>query len=162
MVTTWILNIFWFSSSWKYNKIKLYKLSDLIQRYAQFWLFREGSGTSSSTTFWFFEKNVFHVIFKWLASFFASLSLLLEILDQVCIVIICFPVCAIIKFENNRSFRKYVRIKLFFYMAKKSRQKFKYHKNENNLQGKIIIFRGLSVAWKCLVSKSGPLTKFRF
>ena len=36
----------------------------LIQRYAQFWFFRKGSGTSFSTTFCvrFFKKNISHAI----------------------------------------------------------------------------------------------------
>ena len=38
----------------------------------------------------------------------------------ICIVIICFPVCDVINFENNISFLN----KLFFLMTKKARQKF--------------------------------------
>ena len=43
----------------------------LIQRYAQFQLFRKGPGNSFSTIFWvwFFKKNVSHVIFYSLAIF---------------------------------------------------------------------------------------------
>ena len=43
----------WGKSKWSSPEL-------LIQRYAQFWLFRKGSGNSFSTTFyvWFFKKNV--------------------------------------------------------------------------------------------------------
>ena len=49
------------------------------------------------------------------------LPLLLEILGNVCIVIICYPVCDVINFEIKVSFA----IKPFSYVTKKSRQKFK-------------------------------------
>ena len=41
----------------------------------------------------------------------------------MCFAIVCFEVCDIINFEINHIFV----IKLFLYMAKNSRQKFKYH-----------------------------------
>ena len=36
--------------------------------------------------------------------FIAQLSLLLEILDNMCIAVICFPVCEVINFEINLRF----------------------------------------------------------
>ena len=48
-----------------------------------------------------------------------------EILANMCIIIICFPGRDIINFEINL-------IKLFFYMTKKSRQKFKYLENKKS------------------------------
>ena len=50
-----------FNIFWTYNRNKLYETSGcLIQRQHQFWFFKNGSGTSFSTTFcaWFFKKNI--------------------------------------------------------------------------------------------------------
>ena len=54
--------------------------------------------------------------------------LLLEILGNMCIVIICCPVCDVINFEINQSFL----IKPFFFITKMSGQKCKYLKNEKS------------------------------
>ena len=51
-----------------------------------------------------------------------SLSLLYEILDNICIVIICCPVCDVINLEIDLSFP----IKTFFYITTKSEQKCKH------------------------------------
>ena len=56
-----------------------------------------------------------------LRNFFVSSPFRLEILNNMCIVVICCPFC----FEINHSFL----IKLFFYITKKSEQKCKYLKN---------------------------------
>ena len=56
---------------------------------------------------------------------FHSLSLLLEISGNMCIVIVCYPVCDIMSFKIYLSFL----IKPFFCMGKKSELKFKYLKN---------------------------------
>ena len=58
--------------------------------------------------------------------FIVWLPLLLEILGNMCISIVSFPGCDVICFVNNLIFL----IKPFFYMTKKSRQKFKYLENE--------------------------------
>ena len=49
----------------KQQKQNIQNFRILIQRYAQFWFFKKGSGNSFSTTFceWFFKKNVFQVMF---------------------------------------------------------------------------------------------------
>ena len=47
----------------------------------------------------------------------------------MCIIIVCLPDCDVINFE--------IKLELFFNMAKKSRQKFKYLKNEKSFYGKI-------------------------
>ena len=47
-------------------------------------------------------------------NFIVSLSLLFEMLSNMCIVIICFTVYEVITFEINISFLR----KLFFYMIK--------------------------------------------
>ena len=54
-----------------------------------------------------------------------------EILDNVCIAIVCFPGCDVMNFETNLIFL----IKPLFYMNKKSRQKIKYLENEKSLSG---------------------------
>ena len=65
---------------------------------------------------------------KW-PIFIAWLSLPLAILDDMCILIICCPVCDVINFESNHSFL----IKALFYMTKKSWQKFKCLNNKKSL-----------------------------
>ena len=59
-----------------------------------------------------------------------SLPLLLEILSNMCIVIICFPRCDAMNFEINLISL----IKPFFYVTKKSRQKLIYLENKKNLR----------------------------
>ena len=53
---------------------------------------------------------------------------LFEILGNMCIAILSFPIYDVIKFEINLIFL----IKPFLYMTKKSRQKFKYHENKKS------------------------------
>ena len=74
------------------------------------------------------------------------LPLLLEILDNMCITIVCYPGCDVIKFEINFIFL----IKLFCYMTKKLRQKFKYLKNGKSFWGEIkSIFHHFYRAYNC-------------
>ena len=61
-------------------------------------------------------------------NFIAWLSLLLEILDNICTAIMCCPVCGAIHFEIKFSFL----IKPFFYITKNLGQKRKYLKNEKS------------------------------
>ena len=61
------------------------------------------------------------------------LPLLFEILGNVCIAIVCFQGCNVIDFENNLNFL----IKPFFFLTKKSRQKFEYLENEKSFQGEM-------------------------
>ena len=63
-----------------------------------------------------------------LTKFYYLISLHLEILDNVCIAIVCFLGCGAINFRINFI----LIIKPFFYMTKKSRQKFKYLDNEKS------------------------------
>ena len=56
-----------------------------------------------------------------------------EILHNMCIAIVCQPGCNVINFEINSVFL----IKPFFYMTKKSRQKYKYFENEKSCQDEI-------------------------
>ena len=66
-----------------------------------------------------FWRKIFLTLYatKWL-NLIAWLPLLLEILGNMCIIITCFPVSDVIKFEITFSFR----IKPFFYMTKTSGQ----------------------------------------
>ena len=64
--------------------------------------------------------------FNW-PNFIAWLPLLLEILGNMCMVIICFPLCDFMNFEIRFSFL----IKPFSYITKKSRQKFEYLEKRN-------------------------------
>ena len=68
-----------------------------------------------------FWRNLFLLLYSvtW-QNFIVYLPLLRETLDSRCIAIVCEPSCDVINFEVNRVFL----IKPFFYMTKKSRQKF--------------------------------------
>ena len=98
----------------------------------QYWIlfFIRGSGTTFSTTFCArFFKKLFAMLYyiNW-PNFIVWLPFLLEILDNICIVIICCPVCDAINFEINHSFL----IKPIFYIKKKLGQKCKDLKNEKS------------------------------
>ena len=69
-----------------------------------------------------FWRKMFIILYSinWL-NFLIWLPLLLKILGYICVAILCYPGCDVLKFEINLIFL----IKLFFYMAKTSRQKFK-------------------------------------
>ena len=84
-----------------------------------FWLFIEKSGTSLSTTFCIlFFKKIFLMLysFNWL-NFIVYLPLFLEIVGNMCIVIICRPIRYVINFEINHIFL----INMFFYESAKLR-----------------------------------------
>ena len=63
-------------------------------------------------------------------NFIVWLPSLLEILGNMYITIVSFPSRDIVNFENNLIFL----INLFFYMTKKSWQKFKYLENEKSFE----------------------------
>ena len=98
----------------------------------QYWIlfFIRGSGTTFSTTFCarFFKKLLSMLYYINWPNFIVWLPFLLEILDNICIVIICSPVCDVINFEINHSFL----IKPIFYIKKKLGQKCKDLKNEKS------------------------------
>ena len=77
----------------------------------------------------------------------------------MCIAIVCFSGCDVINLEINLIFL----IKPFFYMTRKSRQKFEHLENKKSFQGEIIfnfvIFKGLSFVKNCLVPECVPLNK---
>ena len=83
-------------------------------------------------------------------NFTAWLLLFLDVLGDMCIAIVCCPLCTVIHFEINLS----LLIKQFSYMIKKSGQKCKYLKNEKSFQlltwkAFFIIFKELSVVRNC-------------
>ena len=59
-------------------------------------------------------------------NFVVWLSLPFELLGNMCIGIICCPACEVMNFEINHGFL----INPFFLIPKKSRQNYKYLKNE--------------------------------
>ena len=61
-------------------------------------------------------------------NFIPWLPLLHKISINMCIIIVCYPVCDVTNFHIYFSFL----IKPFSYMTKKSEQKFKYLKNEKS------------------------------
>ena len=116
-----------------YIKNKMFKTlhTVLIQRYAQFWFFINGSGNSFFTTFyaWFFNKNIPHVI---LSSNQISLSDCLYFLRYWAICILQLFINQVITswiLELTLSFQS----SCFFYMTKKSWHKLKYLENEKSL-----------------------------
>ena len=107
----------------------------MIQRYAQFWFFRWGSGNSFSTTFcvWFFNKIAPHVIFYCLTKFHCLVAFTSWDMEQYVIAILRQPGCDIINFKINLIFL----IKSFLYITKKTRQKLKYLENEKSFYSEI-------------------------
>ena len=109
----------------------------MIQKYAQIWFVIKRSGNSFSTKFygWLF-KRISHHIFDSINSpnFIVWFPSLLEILGNICIAVICYPVCDVRTFEIKLSFL----IKPFFYVTKTSGQ------NVNHLRTK----RVLNMKWK--------------
>ena len=85
------------------------------------WKNKNWSGTSLHASFcvWFFIMTFILYFFKW-PNFILLLSLFLEILDNICNVVICFQVCDFIIFWDLSEFL----IKPFFYITKMSRQNF--------------------------------------
>ena len=121
----------------------------MIQRYAQFCFFRKGHAACfSSYILIIFLRKIFPMLYSinWPNSIF-TLPLILEILGNMCIIIICFSVYDVINFETNLS----VRFKCIFLMTKKKLgQKSKYLKNE-----KTFLAKRLPVARNCLCSEKG-------
>ena len=118
---------------WRSTKIsqnRSYLLRPLsLFRLQSFFKKQERPGTKlirASFSAWILKK-IFVTFYSitW-PNFMYWLPLLFEILDNMPIVITCFPVCDVINFELNLSFLN----KLVPYMTKKSEQKFEYLKNE--------------------------------
>ena len=69
------------------------------------------------------------------------LLLRLDMLGNMCMVIVCLPRCDVINYENNRIFLT----RRFPHFTKKFGQKFKYCKNEKSFKDEIktVIFSSL-------------------
>ena len=84
--------------------------------------------------------------------------LLLDVLDNICIITICCPACDVIYFEFNCSFL----IKPFSYITKKSEQKCKCldikKSFSHEIKAFLINFKGLSIVRNCLRPGSGTLS----
>ena len=111
-----------------YSRNKLHKTLDYISRDMLSIHFSEKSlGIVSLTHFVYdFSRKTFLKLysFNW-PNFIVWLSLILEILGNMCIAIVYFKGCDITIFENNLI----LMIKPCFFMTKKSRQKSKYLEN---------------------------------
>ena len=141
----------------EYNKNKLHKTLDYwIKDMLNFNFSGKSLGIVSPPNFVYdFSGKMFLMIhsINW-PNFIVWLHLLLEILDNICITIVCYPCCDVIKFEINLIFL----IKPFYYMTKRSRQKLKYLEKGKSFWGEIrSIFQSLSAAKNCLRPESAPL-----
>ena len=118
-----------------YNQNKLYKTSDYWWRMFKLNFSEKNLRLVSPLHFVYdFWGKVFLMLYSinW-PNFLVWLPLLLEILGNMCITIVCWPGCDVIRFETNLIFL----IKPFFYKTKKSRQKLKYLENKNSFWGEI-------------------------
>ena len=89
---------------------------------------RFGTSLPDSFSAWFLKKKNYHVISYWLTKFHAWFPLLVEILGNMCIVIICCPVCDIINFWISPNL-----IKPFFYIIDNPGQKRKISQERKEL-----------------------------
>ena len=112
-----------------------WKQTVLIQRYAQFWYFRRGSGTSFSTFWvWFLRKNVFYVIIiYYVTNFHCLIAFTSRDIVQFVYYNCLLTGCDVMHFE----IKLILLIKPFCCTTKKSRQKVRYLENENNFWGEI-------------------------
>ena len=119
----------------------------MIQRNVQFLFLENGKWIVSRTNFVYnFSIKIFLLYSINCPNFITWLPSLLVILDKMCIPIDCFQECDIINFEIDLVFL----IKPFFYMIKKSGQKFKYLENEKSSWGEIkSIFHHFWRAFSC-------------
>ena len=95
-----------------------------------------------------FSKKYFLISINW-PNFIFWLSLLLEILGNMCIAIVRFLTCDVIYFELNHIFL----ILSFSYMTKKSRQTFKQASWERKKQSSSFLkgFQLLKTVWNLRV-----------
>ena len=121
------LNIFCQFSTWTYNKNKLYKILDCWCRDMLNFDSLEKCLNKFSTTFcvWFSKKNIFHVIFYQLTKFHCLIAFTSWNIGQY-----VYCSCLLTRvWRHNFEIKLIFLIKPFFYMTKKSRQKFKYREN---------------------------------
>ena len=107
-----------------------YTIKTNCKRYAQFWFCRKGLGLAFLPHFRYeFSRKIFRLLYSMNdLNFIVLLSLLLEILGNMCIVIISFPACDIKNFEINLSFLR----SCFATGLKKLGHKFNYLENKNS------------------------------
>ena len=86
----------------------------------------ESLGIVSPPHLVYFLRKIFLMLYYFNRKNFIVFLLIDKISIAMCIAIVCFPGCNVINFEINLIFL----IKPFFYMTKKSRQKFEYLGNE--------------------------------
>ena len=119
-----------------YNKNKLYKTLHYSSRDKLSSNFSEkGLGIVYPLHFvYYFLRKIFLMLhyINW-PNFIVWLSLLFEILHNMCITMVCWLGCDVIKFEINLTFL----IKPFRYMTKKSRQELKNLENKKSFLGEI-------------------------
>ena len=95
-------NIFWQNSTWTYNKNKLYNISKCISRnILNFDFSGKGYGVASPAHFIY---DFFMLYSINCPNLIVWLTLLPEILGNMCIVIISCPVYEVINFETNQTF----------------------------------------------------------
>ena len=89
------LNIFWYISTWRYNKNKLYNISGCWPEICSILMFLWKALRLALPPYFLygFSRKIFFMQYSinW-PNFVAWLPLLLEILSNMCIVIICCPV----------------------------------------------------------------------
>ena len=131
-----LLSKYFDSPQLAYNKNKLYKTLNYWSRDMLNLNFSEkGLGLISTLHFVYnVSRKMFLMLYStnW-SNFIVWMSLLLEIMDNICVVIICQPACDVIKFQINLIFL----IKLFCCMTKNSRQKLKHLENEKSFWSEI-------------------------
>ena len=62
---------------------------------------RSGTSLHASFSAWFLKKHISDATYYYVTNFIVWLIFLLEILGNMCIIIICFSVCVVINFEIN-------------------------------------------------------------
>ena len=127
-LTVWNVRMFLFQVKINQNILKLSCWPRAFTFYKTFLKNKKKSGTSLPTCYpaWFLKKIFLTLHFVNCPNLIPWLLLLPEILDNMCIVTNCFPVCEVINLEINHSFL----IRPFFCKTKKSTRKCKYLKNE--------------------------------
>ena len=129
-------NIFWYPSTWTYNKNKLYETSDCWSRdMLNFDFLKKSLGLVSPRDFVHdFSRKTFLILYSvnW-SNFIVWLPFLLEISGNLCIVIVCYSVCDVLNFEINVNFLN----KPASCKTKNLERKSKYFENRKRFSGEI-------------------------
>ena len=127
----------------------------MIERYAQIWVFRKGSGTNFSTTFcvWSFKRNAYLVIFYQLTKFHCLIVFTSSDIGQyMYIPIVCYPGCEVINMKLTLSLwstRVYTWPKSQDKSLNILRTKITF-KVKCEIKGTFFTFKGLLVAKSCV------------